>query len=82
MSATWGTDRVPELHSLFLLGTLLLGSCWSGLSSEKSGSDSADVKGYFIVGEWNEILCVKSVKNISTRKELNTSHGTKEHVEW
>ena len=46
-----GADRVPELHSLFLLGTLLVGSGWSGFSSEKSGSDSADVKGYFIVGE-------------------------------
>ncbi|KAK2559062.1 hypothetical protein P5673_018705 [Acropora cervicornis] len=54
----------------------------TAVASEKSGSDSADVKGYFIVGEWNEILCVKTVKNISTRKELNTSHGTKEHVEW
>ena len=56
--------------------------CWSGLSSEESGPDSADVKGYFRVGGWNEILCVKIFKNISTRKELNTSHGTKEHVEW
>ncbi|KAK2552406.1 hypothetical protein P5673_026488 [Acropora cervicornis] len=51
-------------------------------SSEKSGSDNADVKGYFSVEEWNEILCVKTAKNISTRKELNTNHGTNELVEW
>ena len=36
----------------------------------------------FSVGEWNEILYVKTIKNISTRKELNTNHGTKELVEW
>ncbi|KAK2569475.1 Toll-like receptor 3 [Acropora cervicornis] len=52
----------------------------TAVASEKSGSDSADVKGYFIVGEWNEILCVKTVKNISTRKELNTSHEFKYHA--
>ena len=48
----------------------------------KSGSGSADVKGYVSGGGWNEILSVKSVKNISTRKELNINHGTNEHVEW
>ena len=25
---------------------------------------------------------IKTVKNISTRKELSSNHGTEEHVEW
>ena len=29
------------------------------------------------VGGWNEILCIKTVKNISTRKELNSNHSTR-----
>ena len=53
------------------------------VSAQRSQALTAlTLKDISVSGEWNEILCVKTVKKISTRKELNTNHGTKEHVEW
>ena len=87
---TWDVNIVLKLlenwHPLETLEMKLLTFklCLAGLvSAQRSQALTAlTLKDISVSGEWNEILCVKTVKKISTRKVLNTNHGIKDHVEW
>ena len=51
------------------------------VSAQRSQALAAPTLKDMSVSEDGTRFCVKTVQNISTRKELNTNHGTKEHVE-